>query len=212
MAFDEFDAHHAHDDRNTPIHEGDAERDGPHEDPAVVSADDERLTRESQALLQPLRLDAERFESLAQRIEAAAASELLRRATLVRRNDPSYLTLRSAHELPTGRELAARDLRHTPSGGIPVRTTRTTVAAMLARAMWPALATAAAAVLVAVGITQSETTRSSTSTDFIAGRMLAASATTRALAFNKPDAAWIAQQTTPSSEDLVQAIGLGVEQ
>lgn len=161
--------------------------------------------RESRALLQPLRLDPVRFETLVQRIEAAAANELLDRATSAGHREPSYLSL-------------ATQRAHTMSGGLTGDTRRLGTgrsgmfANTLSRAAWPALATAAAAVLVAFTLTRGTTTRQSTTSDYVAGRILAASATTRALAVRTPDATWIAQQTTPSSDDLAQAIGLGVEQ
>lgn len=155
---------------------------------------DERAERESRAMLLPLRLDADRFEALAQRIEAAVASELLERAALHGRVEPSY------------RSLSIRE------GGHGRGHRGNTFASVLARAAWPALATAAAAALLAVGLTRNVGTRQTTSTDFVAGRMLAAGTTTRALPVGKPDATWIAQQTTPSTDDLAQAIGLGVEQ
>jgi hypothetical protein len=161
--------------------------------------------RESRALLQPLRLDPARFEALAQRIEAAAANELLDRAARGGHLEPSYLSLTAQRSRGMAGGLTREGKRATAGRS-------SMFASALSRAAWPALATAAAAVLVAFTLTRGTTTRQSTTTDYVAGRILAASATTRALAVRTPDATWIAQQTTPSSDDLAQAIGLGVEQ
>ena len=110
--------------------------------------------------LSPLRLEGARHESLAARIEAAAAPALERRA------------------LTAG-------LQQT-----------------LARAAWPALFAAAAAMLVAVGL------RGSGDTD--TGPSLAVAGIERIVPGATADVDWIEEQSAPTNDDLAQAIGLGV--
>jgi hypothetical protein len=112
--------------------------------------------------LSPLGLEGARHESLAARIEAAAAPALARRA------------------LATG-------LQQT-----------------LARAAWPALFAAAAAMLVAVGLERSGENATQPS--------LAAAGIERILPGATADVDWIEEQSAPTNDDLAQAIGLGVTQ
>ncbi len=74
----------------------------------------------------------------------------------------------------------------------------------LARAAWPALIAAAAALFAVVGLGRS----SGASTD----SSLAASGIERIVAASAVNASWIMEQSAPSDDDLAQAIGLGSTQ
>jgi len=74
----------------------------------------------------------------------------------------------------------------------------------LARAAWPALVAAAAALVAAVGLHRS----SSTSTE----PGLATAGIERIVPASASSATWILDQSAPSDADLVQAIGLGAGQ
>lgn len=129
-----------------------------------MSIDDPELpiSDEPPVDLTPLRLEADRFDALAARIEAAAAPELTRRA------EPE-------------------DLQRT-----------------LARAAWPALIAAAAALLAVVGLGRSSGASADSS--------LAASGIERIVPASAVNASWIMEQSAPSDDDLAQAIGLGSTQ
>ena len=75
---------------------------------------------------------------------------------------------------------------------------------MLARAAWPALFAAAAAMLVAVGL------RGSGDNDAQPG--LAVAGIERIVPGTTADVDWIEEQSAPTNDDLAQAIGLGVTQ
>src|SRR5262249_52724990 len=109
--------------------------------------------------LRLLRLEPERYESLAGRIEAAAAAELARREL--------------GHALPQ----------------------------LLARAMWPALIAAAAAVIAVVGVGRATSARDEPS--------LAVTGIERVVPGRTADVTWIEEQRAPTDADLVQAVGLG---
>ena len=72
----------------------------------------------------------------------------------------------------------------------------------LARAAWPALFAAAAAMLVAVGLGRSGDNDTQPS--------LAVAGIERIVPGASADVDWIEQQSAPSNDDLAQAIGLGV--
>jgi hypothetical protein len=74
----------------------------------------------------------------------------------------------------------------------------------LARAAWPALFAAAAAMLLAVGL--------GSSGDSDAQPGLAVAGIERIVPDATADVDWIEQQSTPTNDDLAQAIGLGVTQ
>jgi hypothetical protein len=74
----------------------------------------------------------------------------------------------------------------------------------LARAAWPALLAAAAALLVAVGLRGSG--------DDDAQPSLAVAGIERIVPSATADVDWIEEQRAPTNDDLVQAIGLGVTQ
>jgi hypothetical protein len=116
--------------------------------------------QEPPADLRALRLDAERYESLARRIEAAARPDLIRRA----------------------------------EGGVQH---------VLAKAMWPALVAAAAAVVAVVGLRRGSSSEVETS--------LAVSGIEQVLPGGTADAAWIEEQRAPTDDDLMRALGLGTD-
>ena len=74
----------------------------------------------------------------------------------------------------------------------------------LARAAWPALFAAAAAVLLAVGLGRSDDNASQPS--------LAVAGIERIVPGATADMDWIEEQSAPTNDDLAQAIGLGVTQ
>ena len=74
----------------------------------------------------------------------------------------------------------------------------------LARAAWPALFAAAAAMLVAVGLRGSSDNDTQPS--------LAVAGIERIVPGAAADVDWIEQQSAPTNDDLAQAIGLGVTQ
>jgi hypothetical protein len=74
----------------------------------------------------------------------------------------------------------------------------------LARAAWPALIAAAAALLVAVGLGRSG--------DGDVQPSLAVAGIERIVPGATADVDWIEEQRAPTDDDLVQAIGLGVTQ
>ncbi len=132
--------------------------------------------------------ESARFTALAQRIEAAAAPELARRAA-------------RAH---ARRAPASRPLR--PPA---------TLTAQLARSVRPALALAAASVLAAVGLSRhaaSDAEANRGAPDFVSGQLLAGGGGGRALDLPSADPEWIAQTRAPSREGLREAIGLGEAQ
>jgi hypothetical protein len=75
----------------------------------------------------------------------------------------------------------------------------------LARAAWPALLAAAAALLAAVGLGDS-------GDDDDAQPSLAVAGIERIVPGATADVDWIEEQRAPTNDDLVQAIGLGVTQ
>jgi hypothetical protein len=154
----------------------------------------------SRGALQPLRLTPVHADALARRIQAAAGDELARRAARQGRVTPNRLSpIRPTLQLTTGKSWATAS--------------RPGIAALLARAAWPAFATAAAAAIAAAGLTYSVgSAQAAQATDFVVSPALAVGAAAQATPVRRPDVAWVAQQRVPTAEDLAQAIGFGVEQ
>jgi len=134
----------------------------------------ERPEEEEAVNLSPLRLDPARHEALAARIESAAGPALARRAASGARVGIGG----GDRALESLLELLALNLR-------------------------PALVGAAAAVVLAFGLTRSGTTVSQSQGDVVAATVLAPSSEIA----TSTQPTWIVEQQAPTDADLAQAIG-----
>lgn len=158
-------------------------------EPAIDDVTAEQLAAEpALAILAVLRATAADSDALVQRIEGAATAELMRRRSVVA-SRPQLVVL-PTRGLPARRRPAGRDL-----------------AALLARALRPALLAAAASGVLAFGLSRQRSAGDATGD--AAGVQLSDASAVQALSLHDPTAQWADQARAPTVDALGRAIGLG---